>query len=157
MNTFTTTFDFPQAVEAAIEYVEEQGAVTFMGLHDRLAGQFGPRFFTGDETMTIGHHSIGNGVTMTPMSDPPNVVLWNCGSPELLAVIEAMLDDPRVVIERTTVEHYRNNGMQLIEDYNEDQDDYTEVLLPALDFSEEIDPAGYVTPHWAPVMFAWAG
>jgi hypothetical protein len=161
MNTTTTTFDFPRAVEAAIEYVEERGAVTFMELHDHLAGpQFG-RIFSGEETMTIGHHSIGNGVTMTPMSDPPNVVLWNCGSPELLAVIEAMLADGRVVIERTSVELYRGEGMVLLEDYDEDQDDYKEVRLPALDFSEEsvaeIDPAGYDTPHWVPVMFAWAG
>jgi hypothetical protein len=51
--------------------------------------------------------------------------------------------------------------MVLLEDYDEDQDDYTEVLPPALDFSREavveIDPAGYDTSHWVPVLFAWAG
>lgn len=163
MNTVTTIFDFPRAVEACVDLVEERGAVTFMELHDHLSYRLGlPVDLKGDEVMTIGHHSIGDGVTMTPMSDPPNVILWNCGSPEFIAVLEAMLErEPRVVLERTSVDLYRGNGMQLIEDYDEDQDDYTEVLLPALDFSgeavAEIDPAGYDTRHWVPVMFAWAG
>lgn len=93
---------------------------------------------------------------MTGMSDPRNVVLWNCGTPELLAVIEAMLDDPRVVIERTTVEHYRLSGMELIEDYDVEYAE-EEVPLPAVDFGDEITPDGYDTPTWVPVMFAWAG
>jgi hypothetical protein len=45
--------------------------------------------------------------------------------------------------------------------YDEDQDEYEAVLLPALDFSGEaemeIDPAGHDTPHRVPVLFAWAG
>ena len=160
MNTPTTTFDFPRAVEAAIDYVEEQGAVTFVQLADELNVQVGVPL-TGEETMTLGCHPLGDGKTQTRLPNPRNVVLWNCGSPELLAVIEAMLADRHVVLERTSVDLYRRGGMQLLEDYDEDQDDYQEVLLPALDFSQEavaeIDPDGYDTPHWVPVCFAWTG
>jgi hypothetical protein len=160
MNATTTTFDFPRAVEAAINYVEEWAAVTFMELADELNVQVGVPA-TGEETMTLGCRPLGDGQTQTRLPNPRNVVLWNCGSPELLAVIEAMLADGHVVLERTSVEHYRRGGMQLIEDYDEDQDDCTEVPLPALDFSAEavaeIDPAGYDTPPWVPVLFAWAG
>lgn len=60
MNTPTTTFDFPRAVEAAIDYVEEQGAVTFMELTDKLNSEFGVPA-TGTEVMTIGHHSLATG------------------------------------------------------------------------------------------------
>jgi hypothetical protein len=60
------------------------------------------------------------------------------------------------VIERTTVEHYRLSGMELIEDYDVEYAE-EEVSLPAVDFGDEITPDGYDTPTWVPVMFAWAG
>jgi hypothetical protein len=86
MKTTTTTSDYPRAVEAAINCVKTRGAVTFMELHDHLSGRFGlPVGLCGDEVMTVGNRSIGDRVTQTPMSDPPNVVLWNCGSPDSLA------------------------------------------------------------------------
>jgi hypothetical protein len=154
----TTIHGLDGAVEACVRHIDKCATVTFMELCDFLGGRYGlPADLCGDEVMTVGHHSIGDGVTMTPMNDPPNVILWNSGSPELFAVVEAILADGRVVLEGTSVEVYSRRGMQLLEDYDEDQDDYSEVPLPAIDFSDDvvvqINADGYDRPHWLPVVF----
>lgn len=142
----------PTPIEAAIEFVHDYGAVTFMQLADHLSGL--P--IHGDEVMTVGRHAVGDGATMTAMSNPPNVVLWNGAAAEFLAVIEQMLaQEPRVVLERTSVERYMHGGMQLLADYTDDGRE--EILLPAVDFGDEIAAEGYDGPTWLPVLFTWAG
>ncbi|ORB68803.1 hypothetical protein [Mycolicibacterium tusciae] len=143
-----------RAVEAAIDLVRDQGAVTVMDVADEVS-QFGIRIL-GKETMTIGNHAVGDGVGTTPMADPPNVVLWNCGTVEFLAVIEAMLaKEPRIVLERTDAATYEAGGMVLLEDYTDDGREG--VRLPAIDFGDELFVDGYLVPTWLPVMFAWSG
>ena len=78
MTATTTTFDLPHAVEAAIDYMEKWGAVTFMGLADELNVQVGVPA-TGEETITLGCRPLGHGQTQTRFRNPRNVVLWNCG------------------------------------------------------------------------------
>ena len=148
MTTTTTSSIYPPAVAMCIEHVRDRGACTFMELIDMFPDYFMPVF--GKETMTVGVHPVGDGVTMTPMFNPPNVVLWNTSSPEFILVIEATLaHERRVVIERTGVEQYR--GSKLIEDCN------VKIPLPVIDFDEEIAAEGYDEPHFLPAVFAWAG
>jgi hypothetical protein len=110
----------------------------------------------GGMTMILGRHAVGDGVVMTRPSNPVNVVLWNGASAEFLRIIECMLKrEPRVVLERTDVEHYRLSGMVLLEDYTDDG--RPETPLPSIDFGPEIATDGYEAPTWLPVLFAWTG
>ncbi|OBB71570.1 hypothetical protein [Mycobacterium sp. 852014-52144_SCH5372336] len=146
------TGNFEAAVGAAIELVETEGAITFMRLADRVDDRFGIEIH-GDKTMTIGNHTVGDGTTMTTVADPTNVVLWNGAAPQFLELVEAVLAERHVVLERTTVEHYRLSGMELLEDYSDDG--HEEVPLPAIDFGDDLGVDGYEVPTWLPVMFAW--
>ena len=114
----------------------------------------------GEETMTVGAHPVGNGVNMTPMSNPPNVVLWNGAAAEFLAVIEGMLArEPRgwslSALMPITTAHW---GMVLQTHYNNAYgEEENGPRLPVIDFGEPIAVDGYAEPHWLPLMFAWAG
>lgn len=142
-------------VDATIEFVHDQGPVTFMELADNLSATGGVSI-RGDMTMVLGRHAVGDGIVMTRLSNPLNVVLWNCGSADFLHIIELMLDrEPRVVLERTSVEHYALKGAVLVEDYTEDA--RPETCLPSIDFDDELGADGYEVPTWLPVLFAWAG
>jgi hypothetical protein len=144
------------AIDTCVEYVHEWGAATFMELADAVDCSVNVH---GEETMTVGTHPVGNGVTMTPMSNPCNVVLWNGAAAEFLAVIEGMLArEPRVVLERTSCENHCICGTVLRTHYNdEDGDEEDGPRLPVIDFGDPIAADGYAEPHWLPVMFAWAG
>jgi hypothetical protein len=141
-------------VDAAIEFVHDRGAVTFMDLADHL--QVRGVEIHGRMTMILGRHAVGDGIVMTRPSNPLNVVLWNGGSAEYLRILELILNrDPRVVLERTSVERYALDGMVLLEDYTDDS--RPETRLPSIDFYDELATHGYEIPTWLPVMFAWAG
>ena len=62
--------------------------------------------------------------------------------------------EPRVVLERTDAQSYDADGMVLRTHY--ESEEYGP-RLPVLDFGDPIAADGYETPHWLPVMFAWAG
>jgi hypothetical protein len=146
-----------RAIDTCAEYVREWGAATFMELADAVGCGVD---IHGEETMTVGTHPVGNGVSMSPMSNPPNVVLWNGAAAEFLAVIEGLLArEPRVVLERTDANIYTTiDGMVLQAHYNRaDGEEEDGPRLPVIDFDDPIARDGYAKPHWLPVMFAWAG
>ena len=66
--------EITRAIDICVGHVQEYGAATFMDLADAVRCCMD---IHGEETMTVGTHPVGNGFTMSSMSNPPNVVVWN--------------------------------------------------------------------------------
>lgn len=138
-------------VHQAVEFVRDQGAVDFIRMTEMLQSQ--GVAIHGGMRMMLGRHPVGNGVTILQVPNPRNVVLWNCGSAELVSLLELVLGrEPRVVLERTYVDHYRLSAMRRLENYTGDA---CLDQLPAIDFGA-VAADGYDVPTWLPVMFAWS-
>lgn len=104
--------------------------------------------------MALGRHAVA-GVPATAGSRRDDLVVWNGGDAQFIAVIEAMLaTEPRVGLERTSVDYSYRGGMCLCKYYDGEYGDGPP--LPAVDIGAPVK-GHYHEPHWLPVLFSWAG
>ena len=127
-------------VEACVNLVRDSGpeGVIFPVLADLVMGRRYDIYPFGDEMMLLD-------------ADHPNTVCWNHASKEFLAVVDTMLEHPRVRMVRTTAERYYNHGAPL--EIFLDPDGGDGPLMPPVE--GDIAEGGYATPHWVPTLFVW--
>lgn len=124
---------------------------TFINLCDELWSN-GVRH-NGDTIIRLGNHEVidFDGV---PKSADPDLVLWNCGTRELAFIIEKMLADARIRLERVAVDYYDAGGMILLEYYYDEFGDSVDgPSLPAVDLGDSLDSG--TAGMWLPVRFAY--